>query len=180
LKTVVLFAAVLACSCTSAFSQARATASRTGDLQIGLGYTSADSDYTLNRIRGLAFYTDFDFKPNFGVELEFHQLNDPQSTKVYERTYEVGGRYVRHYNRLNPYIKLMYGRGVFNFPQDQANLAYNLWAGGGGIDYAVMSRVNVRADFQYQRWLSFPPTGLAPTLFTVGAAYHFPAGKPRP
>ena len=50
--------------------------------------------------------------------------------------------------------------------------------GGGGIDIAVHRRVNVRADYEYQHWMSFPYSGLNPQLITVGAAYHFGAGKP--
>lgn len=167
------------CSATAAFGQAQSTASRAGDLQVGGGYTLANSDYLDNRIRGFNFYADFDFRQHLGVELDFHQLNDPMSTKVYERTYEAGVRYMRHYGRATPYIKGLYGRGVFNFPNDVANLAYNMFVGGGGVDVAVHPRINVRADFEYQHWMSFPPNGLTPTLFTIGAAYHFPAGRPK-
>ena len=54
-----------------------------------------------------------------------------------------------------------------------ANLAYNLFAVGGGLDYRILRHVNARADFEYQRWMGFPPNGLAPSLLTFGAAYHF-------
>ena len=94
---------------------------------------------------------------------------------MYERTYEIGPRYVRDYGRFSPYVKAMYGRGVFNFPpQNAANLAYNMFAGGAGVDYRVLPYLNVRFDYEYQDWSSFPPTGLKPQLFTIGAAYHFP------
>lgn len=166
-----------ACS-TFSLGQAKTTASRAGDLQIGGGFTSANSDYVINRIRGFAFYTDFDFRDHYGVELGFHQLNDPNSA-VYERTYEVGGRYIRHYGRFTPYVKALYGRGVFNFPYNEANLAYNMMVAGGGVDIAVHPRINVRADFEYQDWLSGPGLhdGLSPTLITIGVAYHFAPGK---
>lgn len=175
----------------SMHAQGRAAASRAGDLQIGLSYSAADSDYNQNSVRGLGFYTDFDFSYHYGVEFNFHQLDDP-NTIIYERTYELGGRYIlrpRRVERLAPYVKAMYGRGVFNFPppypppypQDEpaANLAYNLVALGGGVDLAVHPRINVRVDYEYQKWFSFPPNGLTPQLVTFGVAYHFPAGKPR-
>ena len=54
--------------------------------------------------------------PHIGLMLDFHQVNAPSPKIEYERTYEIGGRYVLHYGRLQPYAKLMYGRGVFNFP----------------------------------------------------------------
>ncbi len=182
---------LLTSAALASHGQAKSTASRAGDLQIGLSYSGADSDYLVNHIRGIGFYADFDLRDHFGVEFNFHQLKDPQSI-VYERTYELGPRYVlhpqRHFSRTAPYIKVLYGRGVFNFPppypppypQDQpaANLAYNLAAAGGGVDIAVHPRINVRADYEYQRWFSFPPSGLTPQIVTFGVAYHFPAGKP--
>jgi hypothetical protein len=168
----------LAAFSTTSFGQAKTTASRAGDLQVGGGFTTANSDYVTNQIRGFGFYSDFDLREHFGVEVDFHQLSDPNSA-VYERTYEVGGRYLRHYGRFVPYAKALYGRGVFNFPLNEANLAYNMMVGGGGVDIAVHPRVNIRADFEYQDWLSGPGLhdGLAPTLITIGVAYHFAPGK---
>jgi len=164
------------------YGQAKYTASRTGDLQLGAGYTNASSDYVPNRISGYSGYLTFDFSEHFGFEFDFHQANDPNSA-VYERTYEWGGRYLRHYDhdRIRPYARVMYGRGVFNFPLNAANLAYNMMVGAGGVDIAVHSRINVRAEFEYQDWLSGPGiiNGLTPTLINVGVAYHFPAGNPR-
>ena len=171
-------------------AQGLPAASRAGDLQIGGSYSSAHSDYVPNRIRGFGFYADFDFRSHYGVELNFHQISDP-NTIVYERTYEAGGRYVYHphrFDRIALYGKGMYGRGVFNYPPPYpppypqnlpaANLAYNLVALGAGVDIAVHPRINVRAEFEYQKWFGFPPDGLTPQLVTIGVAYHFPAGKP--
>ena len=70
----------------------------------------------------------------------------------------------------------MYGRGVFNFTQNgttTANLAYNMFVGGVGLDYKIIPSLNARADFEYQDWLSFPPNGLTPNVLTIGLAYHF-------
>jgi len=176
LKTIVLACAILAGSAASAFAQADSTISRAGDLQIGGGYTTANSDYTTNRIAGFAFYSDFDIRANYGVEVDFHQVDDPKSTQIYERSYEVGGRYMRHYSIVTPYIKVLYGRGVFNYPYSEANLAYNMIVGGAGVDVAVRPNINIRADFEYQRWSGFQPNGLTPSLITIGAAYHFGGG----
>jgi len=168
--------------CCAAHAQAKYTATRAGDLQLGAGYTNADSDYVPNRIGGYSGYMTFDFAEHFGFEFDFHQANDPNSA-VYERTYEWGGRYLRHYDndRYRPYVRAMYGRGVFNFPFNTANLAYNMIVGAVGMDVEVHRRINVRAEFEYQDWLSGPglTNGLAPMLINVGVAYHFPAGNPR-
>jgi len=177
-----LAATVLASACCVAHGQAKYTATRAGDLQLGAGYTNASSDYVTNRISGYMGYLTFDFSEHFGFEFDFHQAKDPNSD-VYERTYEWGGRYVRHYHndRYRPYVRAMYGRGVFNFPSNAANLAYNMIVGAGGLDIQVHPRINVRAEFEYQDWLSGPgiTNGLTPTLINIGVAYHFPPGKPK-
>jgi hypothetical protein len=201
LKNLVLVLALLATGTGLAHSQAMPATSRAGDLQLGGGYTSANSDYLPNRMAGFALYGTFDLAEHYGIEAGFHQVNQGQGGLVYERTYELGARYLRHYGRFAPYAKLMVGRGVFNFPADcrdkntnypvscssptvnpattgaSANLAYNMFAPGVGLDIAVHRRINVRADFEYQNWLGFPPNGLKPTLLTIGVAYHFGSGK---
>jgi hypothetical protein len=172
---------LLALACPAAWSQALPTASRAGDLQIGLSYSNATADYqyVTNRIRGVGFYADFNRRERWGVELTFHQLDDPNSA-VYQRTYEAGGRYLLHYRALAPYVRGSYGRGVLNFPKNDANLAYNMLAAAGGADLAVHPRINVRAEFEYQYWLSTPGSGLHihPSLLTLGVAYHFGPGTP--
>lgn len=164
------------------FAQTIPTASRVGDLQVGGTFNLARPDYTQHTFKGVGFYSTFDFRNHFGVEAEFHHLRDPDSAEgIYERTYEIGPRYVMHFGRLSPYAKLMFGRGVFNFPPSRrdptggpaANLAYNLWAGGFGADYRVRSSVNIRADYELQQWYGFPPNGLSPRVFGLGFAYHF-------
>ena len=112
---------------------------------------------------------------HIGVEGEFHFVKD--SSDLYEKTYEVGGRYFRTYRKFVPYGKVMYGRGVFNFPPlgdgFRANLAYNLVAAGIGVDYKVKRYVYVRADWEYQNWFGFQNSSLSPSILTIGAAYHF-------
>ncbi|HEY8996706.1 MAG TPA: outer membrane beta-barrel protein [Edaphobacter sp.] len=161
-------------------AQAKPTASRAGDLQIGGGFSNANSDYLPNRINGGTVYFDFDFYHNLGLEGEFRFLKDGPSG-IYEKTYQVGGRYSKTYrDRFQPYAKVMYGRGVFNFAENKityANLAYNMVVFGGGLDYHLLRNVNVRGDFEYQKWMGFQPDGLTPTIFTIGAAYHFGAGR---
>ena len=162
--------------------QAAATASRVGDLQIGAMFNLANSDYRPAYFKGFGFYSTYDFRYHVGIEGEFHQINDPNTTEgIYERTYEIGPRYVLHYGRFAPYAKVMYGRGVFNYPPvfgdpkigPIANLAYNIFAIGAGVDYHVLPGLNVRAEYEYQQWLSFPPNGLTPKILSVGAAYRF-------
>lgn len=192
--------AVLSSFTSLAHGQAAPTASRSADLQIGAGYSYAHSDYVPNNIGGFAFYADYDFIGLFGIEANFHRIRNPDpdplvpSNHFSETTYEIGGRYVRRYfrGRLAPYGKVLYGRGIANFPAHQRlvdgrletyidNTGYNLISAGGGLDYRFNDWLNLRADFEYQHWFASDPElpgGLAPYLFTFGAAYHFRAGRP--
>jgi opacity protein-like surface antigen len=176
----------MACS-SMALAQATPAASRLGDLQVGGTYTYAHPDYGTTNLNGFGFYSDFDFRRHIGAEVDFHELNDyqgPTSLRIYERSYEAGGRYFWNFGRFKPYGKGLYGRGVLNFPLSggiRPNLAYNMLDMGAGVDIAVQRHINVRAEYEYQKWFSGPglSKGLTPQLVTVGVAYHFPPGKPR-
>jgi len=177
LTRIVILAGLLGATC-GLRAQSEPTASRIGDLKLGGGFSSANSDYG-DRYNGGAAYVDFNFLPHIGVEGEFHFVKD--SNDLYEKTYEVGGRYFFHHGKLSPYVKAMYGRGVFNFPAwsdgFRPNLAYNIMAGGIGGDYLVKSYLVVRADWEYQNWFGFQNSSLSPNILTVGAAYRFPAHR---
>ena len=149
------------------------TATKRADLQIGGGYAFASPDYSNQRFSGVTGYAVLDVSPHFGVEFDIHQANTHGDDHIYERTYELGARYVRHYWRLNPYVRASYGRGVFNFPNDSANLAYNLFAGSIGVDVRVKPHINVRGEFEAQHWFKFQNQTLQPDVTTIGVAYHF-------
>ena len=178
-KSLMLLALALGLA-SIAQAQKLPTATRSLDIQAGGSFVYGHSDYGTT-LKGFGGYGTIDFKPHFGLMLDFHQADG--TDKIYERTYEVGGRYVRHYGRISPYAKVMYGRGVFNFPPpfddptlpSAGNLAYNLLAIGGGVDYHLRRHINLRGDYEYQVWKSGPglTNGLTPWLASVGAAYHF-------
>jgi opacity protein-like surface antigen len=159
------------------YSQAVPTASRTGDVQIGAGYSIAKPDYVQQTFPGFAAYADFDFRPHIGVEGEFHQVYSTNGDQSYERTYAIGGRYFRTYGALVPYVKAMVGRGDFNYPFGQTELGYNLFAAGVGADFKLGPWLRVRGEYEFQKWSSFPNGGFTPQIVTIGAAYHF-AGRP--
>ena len=156
----------------SVHAQARPTATRAGDLQIGGGVISANSDYD-GRFKGFFGYADFDVTRHLGAEFEIHQIYSSDGQQIHERTYEIGARYRRRYGPVIPYAKIMVGRGVFNFPFNLANLGYNMAALGGGLDYNLIRHVNLRGEFEYQRWSNFQASSLTPSLASFGAAYHF-------
>ncbi len=115
------------------------------------------------------------FTPTSGVTGEFHLVEGPHD--VYEKTYEVGGRYYRTYGKFVPFAKVMYGRGVFNFPPlgdgFHANLAYNIAAIGIGTDYKVKPGSTSAATGNIRHGSAFVNSSLTPNILTVGAAYRF-------
>ena len=158
-------------------AQATPTASRAGDLQVGAGFTLANSGYEQQNFQGFTAYADFDLRSHLGLEAEFHQVSSASSDKSYQRTYELGGRYFRPCGLLVPYVKVMFGRGDFNYPFAATDLAYNLFAAGLGADYKLRPSLSLRGDYEMQRWSGFSSPGLNPQLVTLGLAYRF-ANKP--
>ncbi len=154
-------------------AQATPTEKKAGDLQVGAGMSYVRPDFG-TPYEGFTFYADFDFLKHVGIEGEFRQSGIGSEASEYERNYLIGPRYVFHYKRLDPYAKFLIGRGVFNFPDNTANLAYNMFAVGGGLDLRAFKHVNVRlADFEYQHWMNFQKDSLTPVVLTFGVAYHF-------
>ena len=160
------------------YGQAIPTASRAGDAQIGIGYSLGKPDYIPQNFQGVAAYADFDFRPHFGVEAEFHQINNTNGYQSFQRTYEIGGRYLRTYGPLVPYVKAMIGRGQFEYPYGETEAGYTVYAGGVGADFNLGAYLRVRGEYEFQKWTSFPNGGLTPQIMTIGLAYHL-AGKSR-
>lgn len=164
-------------------AQATPAAKQPIDLQAGVGYSNGDPDYSPHRDSGFTVYGDADLRHHIGVEVDFHKLtsDDPQSIyRISERSFEVGGRYywnIQRRFRFRPYGKVLYGRGTFG--TNSGSNGYNMIVGGGGLDFQVQRQINVRADFEFQRWLSFSPNDLSPNILTIGVAYHFPVGWSR-
>jgi len=170
-----MLAVALACGSLPGRAQGGPTAARIGDLQIGGGFVFAKSGYNFTPIHlvGPSIYTTFDWKTHLGAEFSFHNTTGTQDSTVYERTYEIGPRVFVLRGPFEPYAKAMYGRGVYNFSHNIANVAYNIYTFGGGIDLRVRRSINVRADYEYQSWPGFPLGTLHPSVFTFGVAYHF-------
>lgn len=163
------------CAPLSARAQRRETASRAGDLQVGGGFVFSKSDYNFTPIHliGAAGYTTFDWRTHYGAEFDFRHNRSSADSTVYERTYEIGPRVYLTRGAFEPYGKVLIGRGVYNFHNSIANVAYNIYTFGGGADFRVRRSLNIRADYEFQNWAGFPLGTLHPNVFTVGVAYHF-------
>ena len=174
-RLIFAFTVVISCS-HLAFGQARPTATRTGDLQIGGAFVADFPDYTRHKFYGYGFYADLDFTEHWGIEGEFRQAHDTTeriggggNVPQYQRNIEGGIRYHRTYNRIYPYVKALYGYGVEQYtpfppPASQAipegNFGYTFVAPGAGIDYRLSPHLTARADLEYQHWFALPNPAL--------------------
>jgi hypothetical protein len=159
-----------------AHAQAKYTATRVLDLQVGGMFVSDFPDYTRHKFYGYGFWGDLDFTNHLGFEGEFRQANDttegqyqavgqPNSTVIqHQRTYDGGLRYYRHYGkRLQPYAKVVFGVASEEFPPFPPPASQNVSAGtysyhflglGTGLDLAVTEHINARFDFEAQQWFA--------------------------
>ena len=178
---MLLFCVLLLATCAPlpAHAQSLPTVGRAGDLQLGGGFVLARSGYDFTPIHliGEAAYTDFAMRPHWGGEFNFRRVTSSQDSTVRETTFEVGPRVFLTRWRFTPYAKVLYGRGVYNFSNNIANIAYNIYTYGGGADFRVLPWLNLRGDYEYQNWAGFPLGTLHPSVITIGAAYHFPPGN---
>ena len=166
-------------------SQAMPTASRQLNVQVGGTFSMANpgiaSDATIVyvqmnfKVGGL--YATIDPANHFGLEMSVRQVFGTEG--VHERTYDVGPRFYLTHGRFVPYGKVLFGRAVFNFPNNFANQAFTEGALGGGLDYRLNSVLYLRGEYEYQRWFSFRtqvaafPGSLSPSVASFGVAYHF-------
>jgi len=183
LKRILILVCLLGAAAPLLRAQEMPTETRAGELQIGAGYSVAAPDYGADdqKFTGPSIYATFDFRDHIGIEGTFHYVKEPGTDSyggpgadMYEKTYEIGPRYVWHPYKFDPYVKVLVGRGVFNYPYNTANLAYNMYSAGFGVDLRTTRYLNIRLfDYEYQRWGSFPPNGLQPNVISFGVAYRF-------
>jgi hypothetical protein len=161
------------------------TASRQLNVQVGGTFSMANpgiaSDATIvygqMNFKGGGLYATIDPANHFGLEMSVRQVFGTEG--VHERTYDVGPRFYLTHGRFVPYGKVLFGRAVFNFPNNFANQAFTEGALGGGLDYRLNSVLYLRGEYEYQRWFSFRtqvaafPGSLSPSVASFGVAYHF-------
>jgi opacity protein-like surface antigen len=166
-------------------SQAMPTAARRLNVQVGGLFSAANpgiaSDATIvygqMNFKGGGLYATIDPANHLGLEMSVRQVFGTEG--VHERTYSAGPRFYLTRGRLMPYGRVLFGRAVFNFPNNIANQAFTEGSLGGGLDYRLSSTLYLRADYEYQRWFSFGtqvsafPGSLSPNVASFGIAYHF-------
>lgn len=174
--TLVLSVLTAGCLASGAHAQAKYTATRVLDMQVGGLFVSDFPDYTRHKFYGYGVWADLDFTNHLGFEAEFRQANDttlgqyegvgqPNSTVIqHQRTYDGGLRYYRHYGkRLAPYAKVVFGVASEEFPPFPPPASQNVSAGtysykfvgfGTGLDLAITEHINARFDFEAQQWFA--------------------------
>lgn len=165
----------------SLHAQATAAGVRGGTSQVGVAYTNSNEDeFPGQHLQGLTFYGTFDLNNHLGLEGNVHLPSMLRSYLKYtESSYDIGLRYVVHHRKFSPYAKGLVGIGhayapsTINIVGGSTPGTYFLYGLGGGLDYSITDKINIRAiDFEYQRWPNFPPHGLTPPLISVGVAYR--------
>ena len=161
-----------------AHAQATPTASKAGNLQLGVGGVLVSTDYVPAKTKGLTVYGDFDFTRHIGIEGDIHFGSIITPGDLGEDSYLLGPRYVINHKRFSGYGKLLVGIGRLNYQQgffpSNASFTYKIYAFGGGLDIKATRRLNIRAiDVELQKWPGYR-NGLSPIVTTVGVAYSFP------
>jgi hypothetical protein len=167
-----------------ASAQAVPTATGPGSfISAGLEVSGFQQDYGQRYIGGEGVFVDANLYRRVGIEAEVRLLNARTSEDVKLQTYLIGPRISTDIHSFRPYIKLLAGRGGFDFPFHYATGSYFVVAPGAGLDWHLgESRFNVRViDFEYQVWPQFSFGELHPYGASVGISYNLfePGFSPR-
>jgi len=148
-------------------------------LALGAGFSPFKTDYLPQWMYGVSAYWDLDFRRWLGVEVEGRTVQWNTIGNIREDTIGGGPRVrIAHIGRFVPYAKVITGIGSIDFKAPPSAPHYThdtffYWAIGGGSDYRLTQHVYLRGEYQYQWWDEWPPRGLNPRGFTIGANYRF-------
>jgi hypothetical protein len=146
-------------------------------LQAGAGVMYLNNDYTQKSAQGAAFWGDCDFTHFKGVligaEAEVHMGGIITPDDIGENSFLVGPRFTIHRGRIGVYGKILIGKATITNQDLNQSSTYNVVpAYGGGLDYRLNRKVNIRiVDFEMQKWPNFEPNTLSPVSITIGASY---------
>ena len=162
-------------------------------LSIGVGFSMFSQDWGDNpHAMGIGYV--FDYHPPFprflddlnieaqGRNLIWHRGVAPiTGAPIVPRTETLGGGLVYHphwfrFHKFEPYAKALVSYGNIHFAPDDVSYNHDtrtVTAVGGGVDYRLIHRVTLRADYEFQWWPQFlGPNALTPNGFTIGALYN--------
>jgi opacity protein-like surface antigen len=148
-------------------------------LTAGATFSYFHADYAHDREGGITGYFDYNLTPRYGAEGEVRFLRFDEFQGEHETHYLLGPRVAfRTSHRIVPYAKFLLGVGRITYPENIGWGGFFAMAPGGGIDYRLTHRINVRADYEYQFWPSAPHIpaepdhGMNPNGVSVGFSYR--------
>lgn len=119
------------------------------------------------RLYGIGAYVDGDFSRWIQVEAEGRWLRWNQYAGIDQNTYMIGPRVPIHeFRRFTPWGKFLIGFGSGTFLTGRTTA----WAYGGGADYHIGRKFNLRGEYEYQNWRVTPT--LHPSGLSVGLSYR--------
>jgi hypothetical protein len=175
--TTLLSLAVLLFSAPAIHAQAIYAAKENFRLQAGAGFLYLNTDYSPKSAQGLSVWGDVDlfrYRPVlFGAEVEAHFGGIITPDDLGENSYLYGVRASVPRRKLNIYGKLMFGWDTVTNQLLNKSTTYNVVpAFGGGVEYRVTRRINVRAvDVEMEKLPNFEPHTLSPLAISFGASY---------
>ncbi len=164
--------AVLFCCVPFARAQAIFAGTETAHIQAGAGAMSLKTGYASDTNNGMAVWGDYDLRAFIGLEAEGRLGGLVAPGGIGENSYLLGPRVMYRRRRLTGYGKLMAGRGLISNRILNQSSSFNVYAFGGGLEYKVSRRFNLRAvDVELQRWPDFRPGTLSPMSLSAGVSY---------
>ncbi len=188
LKAAFLAAALAAVSSTVAHAQAAATATLPVQISAFFGITGAYTGLESSRNLSVTGGLDVGVRSFFGISpaLEVRGTYPVGDGRLVAERNVLGGlRLARRYNRLRPYVDILYGRGQLDFlqggyPSPDRTFVYNettsnVISPGVGVDLDLLHHLAAKADFQLQRYPT--PAVASGNIYakplTLGVVYRF-------
>jgi hypothetical protein len=181
---VLLFVAPL----RSLYSQVPPAAQRGGSaFAAGVGISDFNVDWGEGRMLGATLWVDYyrsggpPILNGLGLEIEARDISfdrsSTQPSNFREDTCVGGILYSWRRRKFRPYGKLLIGLAGSNFHSPNPNYNHDtrsMIAPGGGLDYRILHKLWVRAEYEYQTWPDFLRKNQTfhPQGFTFGTVYE--------
>lgn len=173
--------ALVLTSSGAVLGQALPTATGPGSsLRVGGGISNDHVNYGQIWLGGGQLWVDANPSWRLGVEAEARwprSRRDPNGPQ--EKMYLAGPRLSLSPGAIEPYVKVLAGRGTFQFPFNYARGSYLMLAAGGGVAIH-RGRWQIRAvDVEYQTCPQFTYGQLRQYGFSTGVSYTVLRGATR-
>ena len=177
------------------FSRANAQVSESAigasrHLWVGVEGSDFNPDYNkvFGRLAGVGIYADYTITQRFSAEGEVRLLDLKSPAGQTQKNFLIGPLFNAYqYHHFSAYGKILVGIDTITYPYfdnttiSRGNGSYFAFAPGGGVEYRFSHRWKVRGEYEYhiipgapgiEITYPFPSTGLSPSGFSAGIAYH--------